>query len=103
MKAQGGGDVIGLAGVGLTATVVIFFSIPLSGLATGWWILPKSWGFIGQLMPIGTTGELVRSIEYFNGNAVAMPVSVLLCWIAVGLLLVGAGSLRKPKNQLNVE
>ena len=103
LVAVGLGELIGLAGVGLTAIVVIFFSNPLSGLATGWWILPKPWGFIGQLLPIGATGELVRSIEYFNGNAVAMPVTVLLCWIAVGLLLVAAGSWRKPKNQLNVE
>lgn len=103
LVAVGLGELIGLAGVGLTAVLVIFFSNPLSGLATGWWILPKPWGFIGQLMPIGATGELVRSIEYFGGNAVGMPVTVLTCWMLVGLLLVAAGSWAKAKKQVSVE
>lgn len=103
LVAVGLGELLGMAGIGLTAILVIFLSNPLSGLATGWWILPKPWGFIGQLMPIGATGNLVRSVEYFDGNGATMSIWVLICWIAVGLACVWLGSLRKPADKLNVE
>lgn len=82
------GALLGVPGAGLGAVLTIFVSNPLSGLATGPWLLPAGWSTLGQLMPIGATGHLVRSLSFFDGAGAARPWTVLCCWVAVGLILL---------------
>ena len=88
LLTAGLGAVIGLPGVGLGAILTIFVANPLSGLATGPWLLPVGWSTLGQWMPIGATGHLVRSLSYFDGLGATQSWWVLLIWIVVGLLLL---------------
>ena len=64
--------VMGAAGIGIGAVLTIFLANPLSGLATGPWLLPTGWSTLGQWMPIGATGHLVRSLSFLMGKASAM-------------------------------
>jgi len=80
--------VIGTAGVGIGAVLTIFLGNPLSGLATGPWLLPDGWATLGQWMPIGATGYLVRSLSYFDGQGVGHAWWVFAVWIAVGFALL---------------
>ena len=55
------GQLLGNPGIGLAAVLLVLVGNPLSGLATGPEMLPPPWGTIGQLLPPGATGTLMRS------------------------------------------
>ncbi|WP_454979613.1 ABC transporter permease [Corynebacterium propinquum] len=98
LVVAGLGSWIGFSGVAIGGIVTIFFANPLSGLATGWWWLPSPWGALGQWMPIGADGYLLRSIAFFDGADSARPIMVLISWILVGLILLVSGGIRNQKN-----
>ncbi|MDO4928010.1 MAG: ABC transporter permease [Corynebacterium sp.] len=92
-------SLLGAPGIALGAVLMIFISNPLSGLANGWKWLPEPWGMIGQFMPIGATGNRLRSIVYFDGRADGFSIWVLLAWLLVGLCLIGAKWYKHNKEQ----
>ena len=53
-------------------------------------------GFIGQLLPIGSTGTLVRSVA-FDGHGIGMPLTVLFIWVIVGVALTIGGAAKKQR------
>lgn len=86
--------VAGYAGFALGAVVMMFVSNPLSGLATGPQWLPRGWGALGQMLPVGAAGTWLRSAAYFDGRGMGLAPWVLLGWILAGLLLVAVGAWR---------
>lgn len=96
MLTAGLGALIGTPGVGIGAVLTIFLANPLSGLSTGPWLLPAGWSTLGQWMPIGATGHLVRSLSFFDGNGAGSAWWVLALWIVTGLVLLFAA---RPKQQ----
>ncbi|MGA5196550.1 hypothetical protein [Streptomyces exfoliatus] len=50
-----------MAGFGLGAVVVMFLGNPLSGVASGPHWLPDGWVTVGQLLPPGASGSLLRA------------------------------------------
>ncbi|WKK60872.1 hypothetical protein QYQ98_07480 [Corynebacterium sp. P3-F1] len=82
------GTILGVPGAGIGAILTIFVANPLSGLATGPWLLPAGWSTLGQLMPIGATGYLVRSLSFFDGAGATNTWIVPCSWITVGLILL---------------
>lgn len=90
------GALMGMPGACLGAVLTIFVANPLSGLATGPWLLPAGWSALGQLMPIGATGFLVRSLCFFDGAGSTQPWIVLCCWILLGLLLLAFDRSKTP-------
>ncbi|MGH3734908.1 MAG: hypothetical protein ACRDT6_04705 [Micromonosporaceae bacterium] len=92
------GAVLGLAGAGLAAATVFLLGNPLSGLASAPELLPQPWGEVGQWLPPGAGGTLLRSVVFFDGAGAAHPAWVLAGWAAIGLLtLVGrAGGPPRP-------
>ena len=87
-------SLLGLAGIGLGAVLMLFVANPLSGLATGAAWLPSPWGTLGQYLPLGAAGTAIRSSAFFDGAAMGQPVTILVCWIVVGLGLAAAGAWR---------
>lgn len=81
-------------GIGIGAVLTIFVGNPLSGLATGPWLLPHAAALIGQWMPIGATGFLVRSLAFFDGGA----WRVLAIWIAAGFVMLMFDRSKKHVN-----
>lgn len=90
----GAGSLLGPAGVGVSALVMVLISNPLSGLASSPYLLPAPWGTIGQWLPPGAGGTLLRSVAYFPAASITGQVAVLLGWIAVGAALLTLGMVR---------
>jgi hypothetical protein len=88
------GTVLGRAGLALGAATMFLLGNPLSGIASAPELLPQPWGALGQLLPPGAGGTLLRNVAFFDGAAVATPLLVLGAWATVGLALLAAGSLR---------
>lgn len=86
---------LGFAGLGIGATLMMFIGNPFSALGSAPQLLPGSWGAFGQLLPIGAFGTLMRSVAFFDGAKAATPLITLVCWLAVGLVMIWLGSQRK--------
>jgi hypothetical protein len=48
-------------------------------------MLPQPLGWIGQLMPPGAGGNLLRSTGFFDGAGAGGHIAVLVGWAALGL------------------
>lgn len=95
--AAGSGIVVGLnsllgqAGIGIAALLLVLIGNPMSGAAMPWQFLPSPWGALGQWFPPGATSTLLRDVAYFPDAAVGMPVVVLTMWAMIGLALIAVG------------
>ena len=69
-----------------------------SGVASGPEMLPEPAGLIGQLMPPGAAGNLLRSTGFFDGAAAGEHVAVLATWAAVGLAALFVAALRERRT-----
>lgn len=84
---------IGPRGIGVGAMLVMLLGNPWSGVTSAPELLPEPAGLIGQWLPPGAGGTLLRSVGFFEGNAVAAPLIALGAWAAVGLGMVWLGGL----------
>src|SRR5580700_5883700 len=82
---------IGAAGLGLGVLAMIFIGNPFSGVTSAPQLLPAPVGAIGQWLPPGAGASLLRSTAYFGGHGASGHVTVLLVWIAAGLVAIVAG------------
>ncbi|GAC68026.1 hypothetical protein [Gordonia soli] len=98
MMVLGLRELLGGAGLGVAAILLIFLGNPLSGLASAPEMLPTPWGLIGQLLPPGATGSLLRDVAFFDGHGALRPLTVLVCWLVAGLALYGAGVWRNRRR-----
>ncbi|WP_280361177.1 hypothetical protein [Nocardia wallacei] len=84
---------IGRAGIGLGALLMLLVGNPFSAATSAPELLPQPWGAVGQLLPPGAAATLIRSVAFFDGHGAAAPLIVLLCWAAAAVLMLGAGAL----------
>lgn len=91
-------SLLGYPGFGLGAVTMMLIGNPLSGAATAPEMLPGWSGAVGQLLPPGAGGQLLRSTAFFDGHGAAQPVVVLLCWLTLGLVLCLAGARRAGRT-----
>ncbi|WP_213452980.1 hypothetical protein [Rhizomonospora bruguierae] len=82
---------LGYPGIPLGALVTFLVANPLSAISAAPELLPRPWGTVGQWLPIGAGGTLLRSTAYFNGAGGGLAAAVLGGYAAIGLLLVLAG------------
>jgi hypothetical protein len=92
-------SLLGYAGIGIGAVVMMLVGNPLSGMSTAPEMLPGWSGALGQLLPPGAGGRLLRSTAFFDGNGIARSVTVLVAWMTVGavLCLVGRATPTAPE------
>ncbi|WP_329343630.1 hypothetical protein OG252_45160 [Streptomyces sp. NBC_01352] len=81
-------SLMGMTGYGLGAAVIMLLGNPLSGLASGPHWLPNGWATVGQLLPPGASGSLLRANAFFDGTGAGGPALTLGCWILLGLALI---------------
>jgi uncharacterized protein HemX len=55
-------------------------------------MLPKAAGWIGQALPPGAGGNLLRSTAFFDNAGGAGHLAVLLVWAALGVGAILAGA-----------
>lgn len=99
--AAGLGATLGPAGVALAVLAVFLLGNPLSGLTAAPELLPQPWGAVGQFLPPGAGGTLLRAVAFFDGAGAATQAWVLTAWAAGGLLLAAipaASRLRAPSR-----
>jgi hypothetical protein len=82
---------IGPAGLGLGALLMIFTGNPFSAVLSAPQLLPAPVGIIGQWLPPGAAGSLLRGTAYFHGNGAWGPLTVLIVWSVLGLAAIVAG------------
>jgi len=76
---------LGHAGTLLGVLTMILIGNPFAGVATGPEMLPRPVGDLGQLLPPGAGGNLLRSTGYFDGAAAGGHIAVLATWAAAGI------------------
>ncbi|MEO9330022.1 ABC transporter permease [Gordonia aurantiaca] len=85
-------SVFGAKGFTLGAMVMMFLGNPFAGIAaTAAW-LPSWAAVVGQILPPGADGTLVRAAAYFHGAGGLTAGLTLATWVAVGLVLFGVGA-----------
>lgn len=100
---------LGRVGLGIAAVVTVLFANPLSAAAIPVQFLPEPWGQIGQYFVPGAASNLLRSLSYFPDAATAMQWTILVCWLAGGVILTLIGHYRTnadmsvPVEQLEPE
>lgn len=87
---------IGPAGVGLGALLMVLVGNPFSGVTSAPELLPRPVGAIGQWLPPGAGGSLLRSVAFFDGRAAGGAALTLALWAALGLTAVVIGGRRRP-------
>jgi hypothetical protein len=90
------GAVLGRAGVALGALVVFVVGNALSAVGSAPELLPQPWGEVGQWLPIGAGGTLLRSVAYFGGAGAAPAAWTLAAYLLGGVALVGLARTRRP-------
>jgi hypothetical protein len=91
-------SLFGGKGFTLGAMTMMFLGNPLAGIATtGDW-LPKGLGLFGQLLPPGSTGTLVRSAAYFDGQGAWFATNTLVAWVIIGIVLSAIGIRREKQS-----
>jgi hypothetical protein len=89
--------VAGRAGAALGALLMVLVGNPLSGVSSAPELLPAPAGALGQLLPPGAGGTLLRSTAFFDGAGAAGPLAVLAAWVLLGLALSWVAALRRPR------
>jgi hypothetical protein len=89
---------LGVAGIGLGAAIMLFIGNPFSGITSAPDLLPSAAGRIGGWMPPGAGASLLRSTAYFHGHAADGHLTVLLCWAAFGMIAVVVGHARAARD-----
>ncbi|MEW2516001.1 ABC transporter permease [Streptomyces sp. NPDC046870] len=82
---------LGPAGLGLSAALMVFVGNACSGATSAPEMLPEGAGYVGQLLPPGAGASLLRETTYFDGNAGAGHLAVLALWSVCGLTAVMCG------------
>ncbi len=97
--------VLGAGGIGLAVLLLMFFGNPFSGIASAPELLPQPSGAIGQWLPPGAGGTLLRSVAFFDGAASATPWAVLAAWTigGLGLVVLGAATRHQHRAPLDVD
>lgn len=88
------GALLGRPGIGLGALLVFLVGNPLSAVSAAPELLPEPWGEVGQWLPVGAGGTLLRSVAFFDGAGAGRPLAVLAGYAVLGLVLVLVARLR---------
>ncbi|MEG8274723.1 ABC transporter permease [Streptomyces sp. AHA2] len=90
---------VGPAGTGIGAALVMLVGNPFSGATSAPQMLPEPAGAIGRWLPPGAGTSLLRSVSYFDGAAAAGPALTLAWWAALGLGAVLLGDALRTRKK----
>jgi hypothetical protein len=85
---------MGRAGIGVGVVLFVLVANPISAATVPVQFLAEPWGAIGQWLPPGAAGTLLRDLSYFPDAPMAFPWLVLAAWAAGGILLSLVGHFR---------
>jgi hypothetical protein len=79
------------------ALTMVLIGNPFSGVGSAPELLPEPVGGLGQLMPPGAGGNLLRSTGFFDGAAAGGYALVLAAWALAGVALLVAAGIRERR------
>ncbi|MFE9722639.1 ABC transporter permease [Streptomyces sp. NPDC005794] len=88
---------LGTKGLSVGALLMVLLGNSFSGVTSAPELLPEPVGEIGQWLPPGAGGSLLRSVAFFDGAATGGAVLILTAWAVLGLTAVLIGGRRKPE------
>ena len=88
----------GFVGLGLGAAVIMLIGNPFSGMTSAPEMLPTGWATLGQWLPPGATGTLLRSVAFFDGAGGTRALWILVGWVVFGLALAALGARRRGRD-----
>jgi hypothetical protein len=97
------GAVLGNPGIGLGVLLVFLIGNPLSAASAAPELLPQPWGQLGQLLPPGAGGTLLRSVAWFDGAGAGAALWTLLAWAGLAMIVTAFGSpenVRRPDSPI---
>ena len=83
---------LGRAGLVLGGLLMLLVGNPFSGLTSAPELLPTPVGAIGQLLPPGAGGNLLRSTAFFDGSGAGSHLFVLGAWALLGLAAIASAA-----------
>jgi hypothetical protein len=84
---------------GVAVTLFVLLSIPSSGGAIPWQMVPAFFRWLHPVMPLGNLIDALRVILYFDDKELLRPTLVLGGWILLGMALVVAGALLRRRKR----
>lgn len=94
----GSARLLGAAGLGLGALIVVLLDLVSSGGPAGSEFLPDAYRWMSPWMPAGELYSALRGALYFGGQGVGTPQMVLVGWLAAGLLLMTVAAGLRPSG-----
>jgi hypothetical protein len=98
----GSARLLGAAGVGIAALVVVLLDLVSSGGPLGSQLLPDFYRWLAPAMPVGQLYSAMRGALYFNNAGIGAPIAVLSAWLAAGLVLMVLGDLVRRRTRAPV-
>ncbi|WTJ76881.1 ABC transporter permease [Kitasatospora sp. NBC_01539] len=86
---------IGTAGIGVASLVMVLLGNSFAGVTSAPELLPAPVGDLGQQLPPGAAGTLLRSVSYFGGAGAGGPLFTLALWAGLGLTATGLAAARR--------
>lgn len=88
---------LGEAGLILGVVTMVLVGNPFSSVGSAPELLPQPVGGLGQLLPPGAGGNLLRSTGFFDGAGAGRHAAVLLAWAGIGLCLLLVAAARNRR------
>ncbi|GAA1088051.1 MULTISPECIES: ABC transporter permease [Kitasatospora] len=95
--SAGTAALLGTAGLGVAGLLMVLIGNAFSGVSSAPELLPAPAGVLGQQLPPGAAGTLLRSVSYFDGAGAAGPLLTLSLWAGLGLAAVGLTAARRTR------
>jgi hypothetical protein len=89
---------LGIGGFVFGAVLFVFVGNPWSGFTFAPELLPRAVRTIGELLPPGAGGSLLRNVAFFNGHGSDGHVLVLTVWAVAGVTGVCVGTVRAARR-----
>ncbi|MEU9024426.1 carboxypeptidase regulatory-like domain-containing protein [Actinomadura sp. NPDC048394] len=83
---------------GVAITLFVLLSIPSSGGAIPYQLVPGFFRALHPVMPLGNLIDALHGIFYFGKQDLLRPTLVLCAWLAAGAALIGAGFLLERRK-----
>jgi len=87
-----------IVGIGLAVLIFVVLGNPSAGGVFPPPMMPPFWRAIGAWIPNGAGTDVARSIAYFGGTNIAVPLLVLAAWAVVGIAVTMAAVIRRPRS-----
>jgi Carboxypeptidase regulatory-like domain len=84
---------------GVAIGLFVLLSIPSSGGAIPFQMVPLLFRWLHPVMPLGNVIDAYRGIFYFGDRGLLRPTLVLLAWMLAGAALIVAGVLRQRRKE----